>query len=165
MDTRESGPWIAAEMAGGLARRGVEVQFAGVATTPGIAYLARTGPFAAGVMISASHNPYQDNGIKIIDHSGYKLADSVEERLEADLFRDLEQGEPASPATLTVDETLDHSYLDHLAEYGSDFFRRAEADCGLRQRLRFPPGPQPFPRNWAPPSNSPAARPTAATSI
>ncbi len=75
MDTRESGPWLAAEVAGGLARHGVDTDFAGVTTTPGVAYLAKTGPFAAGVMISASHNPYQDNGIKLIGHSGYKLPD------------------------------------------------------------------------------------------
>src|SRR5271168_2339880 len=58
MDTRESGPAIAAELADGLGRSGVAVRFAGVVTTPGVAYLARTGGFAAGVMISASHNPF-----------------------------------------------------------------------------------------------------------
>ncbi len=73
MDTRESGPWIAAEVAGGLESQGVSVNFAGITTTPGVAYLAKTGPYAAGVMISASHNPYRDNGIKLIGHSGYKL--------------------------------------------------------------------------------------------
>src|SRR5437667_32678 len=65
MDTRESGPWIAEHVAGGLAQAGVRARFAGLITTPGVAYLARTGPFAAGVMISASHNPYHDNGIKV----------------------------------------------------------------------------------------------------
>src|SRR5262245_32418746 len=63
-DTRESGQWIGEMVAGGLASRGVPVRFAGVITTPGVAYLTRTQPFAAGVMISASHNPYQDNGLK-----------------------------------------------------------------------------------------------------
>ena len=75
MDTRESGPWLAAEVAAGLARHQVKVDFAGVTTTPGVAYLTKNGPFAAGVMISASHNPYQDNGIKLIGHAGYKLPD------------------------------------------------------------------------------------------
>src|SRR5215469_9805174 len=56
MDTRESGPWLANEVAGGLAHQGVSADFAGITTTPGVAYLAKTGPFAAGVMISASHN-------------------------------------------------------------------------------------------------------------
>ena len=74
MDTRESGPWIAAHVAGGLELEGVRARFAGLITTPGVAYIARTGPFAAGVMISASHNPYHDNGIKIIDHSGIQAA-------------------------------------------------------------------------------------------
>jgi phosphoglucosamine mutase len=60
MDTRESGPAIAAQLASGLAHRQIEVAFAGVVTTPGVAYLTRTGDFAAGVMISASHNPFED---------------------------------------------------------------------------------------------------------
>ncbi len=115
MDTRESGPWMAAELAGGLARQGVSVQFAGVTTTPGVAFLAKNGPFAAGVMISASHNPYHDNGIKIIDHSGYKLADEVEERLEADIFLHVEEGGESAPVKLVVDEQLDDAYIEHLA--------------------------------------------------
>jgi len=115
MDTRESGPWLAAEVAGGLARHGVSVDFAGVTTTPGVAYLARNGPFAAGVIISASHNAYQDNGIKVIGHSGYKLPDEQEEALEAEIFALIESGIDSSPASLRVDEGLDRSYIDHLA--------------------------------------------------
>src|SRR6516164_7904761 len=86
MDTRESGPWIAEHVAGGLDREGVHPRFAGLITTPGVAHVARTGPFAAGVMISASHNPYRDNGIKVIDHSGFKLPDEQEHSLETDIF-------------------------------------------------------------------------------
>jgi phosphoglucosamine mutase len=115
MDTRESGPWLAAEVAGGLAQHGVASDFAGVTTTPGVAYLARNGPFAAGVMISASHNPYQDNGIKLIGHSGYKLPDEQEETLETDIFALLRSGHTGSPAALSVDEELDRTYIDHLA--------------------------------------------------
>ncbi len=92
MDTRESGPWLAAEVAAGLARHQVKVDFAGVTTTPGVAYLAKNGPFAAGVMISASHNPYQDNGIKLIGHAGYKLPDEQEELLEKEIFSLLGSG-------------------------------------------------------------------------
>ena len=66
IDTRESGTWLAEHVAGGMEREGVRARFAGLIPTPGIAHVARTGPFAAGVMISASHNPYRDNGIKII---------------------------------------------------------------------------------------------------
>jgi phosphoglucosamine mutase len=115
VDTRESGPWIAAQVAGGLARSGVKTRFAGCMTTPGVAHAARTRSFAAGVMISASHNPYQDNGIKIIDHSGFKLPDEQEHALERVIFAFLETGESHAPAVLTVDEALDREYLDYLA--------------------------------------------------
>src|SRR5579871_400497 len=115
MDTRESGPWLAAEVAGGLAAGGVEAKFAGVTTTPGVAYLAKTGPFAAGVMISASHNPYQDNGIKILGHSGYKLPDAEEEQLEGGIFERIQSGAVSPSAELPVDEGLDRAYIDHLA--------------------------------------------------
>src|SRR5471030_1372766 len=70
MDTRESGPAIAAQLAAGLKQQGVGVKFAGVVTTPGVAYLTRTGDFAAGIMISASHNPFEDNGIKVFGRTG-----------------------------------------------------------------------------------------------
>ena len=115
MDTRESGPWIASEVAGGLAQRGVSADFAGITTTPGVAYLAKNGSFAAGVMISASHNPYRDNGIKLIGHSGYKLPDEQEEALETDIFALLRDSAPSSPTTLRVDTGLDRSYIQHLA--------------------------------------------------
>jgi phosphoglucosamine mutase len=115
MDTRESGPWLAAEVAAGLARHGVKVEFAGVTTTPGVAYLAKHGPFAAGVMISASHNPYQDNGIKLIGHAGYKLPDEQEELLEKEIFSLLDRGAYSPPAPLAVNAGLDRAYIDHLA--------------------------------------------------
>ena len=114
MDTRESGPWIAAQVAGGLARAGVSARFAGVITTPGVAYLTRNGPFVAGVMISASHNPYQDNGIKVISHSGYKLADSVELELEHRINDWLATGEEATSRDLVPDASLDDHYTNYL---------------------------------------------------
>jgi phosphoglucosamine mutase len=113
MDTRESGPCIAEHVAGGLESVGVRGRFAGLITTPGLAHITRTGPFAAGVMISASHNPYRDNGIKIIDHSGFKLPDEQEHILEGDILA--WKGTPA-PKTLVVDEGLDRAYIEHLAE-------------------------------------------------
>src|SRR5271165_4076619 len=114
-DTRESGPWLAANLAAGLRSQGVGVRFAGVTATPGVAYLAKTGNFSAGVMISASHNPYQDNGIKILGHSGYKLPDIEEEQLETEIFRLLESGLQPQTETLVVDEGLDQAYVEHLA--------------------------------------------------
>ncbi len=115
MDTRESGSWLAAEVAAGLAPHGGQVRFAGVTTTPGIAFLARKGPFSAGVMISASHNPYQDNGIKILGHNGYKLPDDEEERLETRIFEQLRQPASAPAPELRIDAGLDHAYIEHLA--------------------------------------------------
>jgi len=115
MDTRESGPWLAAEVAIGIESRRVQVEFAGVTTTPGVAYLAKNGPFAAGVMISASHNPYLDNGIKLIGHAGYKLPDEQEERLETEILTLLGQGLDLPAVRLMVNEGLDRTYMDHLA--------------------------------------------------
>lgn len=115
MDTRESGPAIASSVADGLAQRGVKTRFSGVITTPGIAYLARTGHFTAGVMISASHNPYLDNGIKIIDHSGFKLPDEQEHVLENSIFEILNRNFSPSSRALEVDERLSESYVDYLA--------------------------------------------------
>ena len=87
MDTRQSGPWIAAQLSEGLSARGLDSQFAGVITTPGVAYLTRTSGFAAGVMISASHNPFEDNGIKVFAATGYKLPDAEEQAIEETIFR------------------------------------------------------------------------------
>ena len=115
MDTRESGPWIAAQVAGGLARRGVRSRFAGIVTTPGVAYLARTDVFAAGVMISASHNPYHDNGIKVFSHEGYKLPDAAEREIEQEIFRLLDNEIEPEPVRLEVDRELDMRYIDFLA--------------------------------------------------
>jgi phosphoglucosamine mutase len=130
IDTRESGPWLAAQVAGGLKRSGVGARFAGVITTPGVAYLSRSGPYIAGVMISASHNPYHDNGIKIIDHAGYKLADGLEEKLETRMFAWLDSREPAVPGLLTRDASLDHLYSDFLrSTFEGDLPFRLVVDC------------------------------------
>src|SRR5439155_20105872 len=114
MDTRESGPWLAAAVAGGLARVNVGVRFAGVTTTPGVAYLTRSGPFVAGVMISASHNPYHDNGLKVFGHSGFKLPDEEEHLMEQEIFRLHEAGVESAPLSLVEDEGLDLQYLEYL---------------------------------------------------
>jgi phosphoglucosamine mutase len=81
-DTRESGPHIAECIARGLASAGSEPVSAGVLTTPGVAWLVNRDGFSAGVVISASHNPYHDNGVKLISSSGMKFPDSVEAALE-----------------------------------------------------------------------------------
>lgn len=102
MDTRESSTWIAAVLTAGLAQAGASVQNAGVITTPAIAYLARRHKFSAGVVISASHNPWNDNGIKIFGGDGYKLPDETELRIEDEIFRQLESVTSPDPADLSA---------------------------------------------------------------
>jgi len=114
MDTRESGPHIAALLAAGLSEAGASVAFAGIITTPGVACLVRQNDFQAGVVISASHNPFHDNGVKLFSHAGMKFPDAVEEELEADIFKHRNETPPKNPAHLTADESLDAEYLEFL---------------------------------------------------
>jgi phosphoglucosamine mutase len=93
-DTRESSPWISAVISAGLCREGTEVLNAGVITTPGVAYLTHKHRLAAGVVISASHNPWQDNGIKVFGGDGYKLPDATEMAIEEEIFRRLKNSPP-----------------------------------------------------------------------
>jgi phosphoglucosamine mutase len=132
MDTRESSPWIAEQVAGGLKEAGVGVRFAGVVTTPGVAFLTHTDSFVAGVMISASHNPYQDNGLKVFGHSGYKLPDSEEHAIEEEIFRLLDGGVDPVPLKVRVDEVLDRRYVDKLLSTISKPFDglKLVLDCG-----------------------------------
>ncbi len=120
-DTRTSSAWIADRLAQGLASLGIEVDSAGVITTPGVAYLARSRNYAAGVVISASHNPWTDNGIKVFSGDGYKLPDSHELAIEQEIFALLQGSTPDEPASVTVASTLPgkaglrHSYIQWLA--------------------------------------------------
>src|ERR1700682_359503 len=114
MDTRESGPHIAAMLAAGLSTAGASVAFAGIITTPGVAYLVLQKGFQAGVVISASHNPFHDNGVKLFSNAGMKFPDAVEEVLEEDIFKHRHEAAPKNPPALIADETLDARYLDFL---------------------------------------------------
>jgi phosphoglucosamine mutase len=131
-DTRESGPWIAELVAGGLESCGARVRYAGVITTPGVAYLTRTGAFQAGVMISASHNPYRDNGLKVFSHSGFKLPDEEEHAIEQDIFQVLQESRPISPRPLSVEASLDRQYLEFLISTVAVRFDgvKLAVDCG-----------------------------------
>ena len=103
-DTRQSGAWIErAFLEGALAGGASEAESAGVITTPGVAYLARTLPADAGVVISASHNPYHDNGIKIFAPTGRKLDDATERLIESDIYAESREG--ADAAEVNVDES------------------------------------------------------------
>ena len=86
-DTRESSNWITAMLAAGLREAGVRIESAGIVPTPAVAFLARTRGFDAGVVISASHNPWRDNGIKLFGGDGFKLPDGVEAAIEDEIRR------------------------------------------------------------------------------
>jgi len=118
-DTRESSRWIADRVTAGLASLGVEVHSAGVITTPGVAYLARSRKFDAGVVISASHNPWTDNGIKVFSGDGFKLPDSHELGIEQEIFALLEKGGVPADSTATASLPGEHglraAYISWLA--------------------------------------------------
>jgi phosphoglucosamine mutase len=93
-DTRRSGGMLVAAIAAGAASLGSDVHVAGVLPTPALAFLAGTGSFAAGVMVSASHNPADDNGLKVLDSRGLKLDEPAEDALEQLIWRAEELGGP-----------------------------------------------------------------------
>ncbi len=126
MDTRESSTWIAAVIAQGLQDGGAAVVSAGVITTPAVAYLARKHGFAAGIVISASHNPWQDNGIKVFGGDGYKLPDETELRIEDEIFRQLESA--TTPAEWNTEPPAVD--LRYRTEY-EDFLRAAVPGLSL----------------------------------
>ncbi|HEY4189645.1 MAG TPA: phosphoglucosamine mutase [Candidatus Limnocylindrales bacterium] len=86
-DTRRSGDMFVAAITAGATSMGADVHQVGIVPTPALAFLAGDGDFAAGIMVSASHNPAEDNGLKVLDPSGLKLDDDVEDELEAAVLR------------------------------------------------------------------------------
>jgi phosphoglucosamine mutase len=113
-DTRESGPHLAERIARGLAASGVEPVSAGVVTTPGVAWLVSREGYDAGVVISASHNPYHDNGVKLISSAGTKFPDAVEAEIERFILSSNEPAETRSAMHLRDNEKIDDDYLDGL---------------------------------------------------
>jgi phosphoglucosamine mutase len=112
-DTRESGTWIEAELAHGASGEGASVTSVGVVPTPAVAYLTRAHGYDAGVVISASHNPFDDNGIKVFSGKGEKFTERVEREIEAiiaDVSWTTKEGEPAH----VPHADLVGAYLDHL---------------------------------------------------
>jgi phosphoglucosamine mutase len=127
-DTRESGEWIERAFIEGARAAGAAAESAGVITTPGVAFLARTLPSDAGVVISASHNPFQDNGIKIFAPTGRKLDDATERLIESDIYADFDENaaELNHESAAEVDEDGDEAnrrrsselralYLDYMS--------------------------------------------------
>jgi phosphoglucosamine mutase len=114
-DTRRSGDMFVSAIVAGATSLGVDVHVVGVVPTPALAFLARTGPYRAGIMVSASHNPADDNGLKVLDSDGLKLDDSIEDELEALIWREGELGGVGNAALgrrIDAASEMD-AYLDH----------------------------------------------------
>jgi phosphoglucosamine mutase len=137
-DTRESSAWIADRVAAGMAAVGIEVHSAGVITTPGVAYLARSRGFSAGVVISASHNPWTDNGIKVFSGDGFKLNDERELAIEQEIFGLLDKPGASDDTALKIarpslpgEAKLRKAYIESLeSAVSSDLSQlRVLVDC------------------------------------
>lgn len=121
-DTRESGEWLEQALSSGASRVGAETKSAGVITTPGVAFLARSIPADAGVVISASHNPYQDNGIKIFAPSGRKLDEETERLIEADVY--------SAAKNITVENSLEAKRADEASALRDQYLDYLEGEIG-----------------------------------
>ncbi len=114
MDTRESGPDIARALSAGIKAGGGKATYIGIIPTPGVAYLCRISDAEAGISISASHNPYDDNGVKIFGHDGMKIPDADEERIEEEM-RAIRRDDISIPKIdLRDDEKLIETYEQFL---------------------------------------------------
>jgi phosphoglucosamine mutase len=118
-DTRESSTWITATISAGLRDSGARVESAGVVPTPAVAFLARNRGFDAGVVISASHNPWRDNGIKLFGGDGFKLPDALEASIEEEIQRHAEEAVVSDVSELARVEdnaALSEHYIQFLIE-------------------------------------------------
>ena len=131
-DTRESGEWIERELAYGAAAAGADATSAGVIPTPAIAYLTRSKGFTAGVVISASHNPFEDNGIKVFSGAGEKFTEELESAVEA-VVADRSWLDPVGEAPIVRRADLTDAYLRHAQDAMAGRFpahaRRLAIDC------------------------------------
>lgn len=114
-DTRRSGDMFVAAITAGATSLGVDVHVVGVVPTPALAFLASNGPYAAGIMVSASHNPADDNGLKVLDDSGLKLDDAIEAEVEDLIWREGELGGVTNGSIGRRSEVsgLVKAYVDH----------------------------------------------------
>jgi phosphoglucosamine mutase len=115
-DTRESGTWIEQAVLRGARTAGAQVKSAGIITTPGVAFLARSTQADAGIVISASHNSYEDNGIKIFATTGQKLSDTIEQAIERDLTAAPEDFPPMAQGEVSSEPELKRRYLEFLRD-------------------------------------------------
>ena len=127
-DTRESSRWISGTLSAGIRSTGARLFYAGVITTPGVAFLTRRHGFTAGVMVSASHNPYCDNGIKVFSNSGLKLSEAQELEIERAIESDCAPDAPCPQEEPATEPEFLNEYVSYL--------------CGmLPESLRLPGAP------------------------
>ncbi|MEP7116868.1 MAG: phosphoglucosamine mutase [Acidobacteriota bacterium] len=131
-DTRESGTWIEDALARGLAGEGATLVSVGVVPTPAVAYLTRADDFDLGLVISASHNPFHDNGIKVFSGAGEKFSAAMEGEIER-MVADPSWQVPAATRTATAGGDLAAHYVVHLrhilADAGALRGTRIVVDC------------------------------------
>ncbi len=145
-DTRVSGPMLEAALAAGVCSTGVSVELGGILPTPAVAYLARDRSAACGVVISASHNPVEDNGIKFFGGDGYKLEDACEDDIEALLDRDdLPRPSGVAVGMIRAVPEGEDRYLAHLTGLATGRLEglRIVVDCAFGAAVRVAP------RLWA----------------
>ena len=135
-DTRESGDWIEKAFCAGANEEGAVCESAEIITTPGVAFLTKKFDFDAGIVISASHNPYQDNGIKIFSPDGKKIAGAIEREIEKDIFGNSEfkiqdsrfkiqdsRFKIQDSKLIEIDDSKSFKYQDVYLDYLSDGFQ------------------------------------------
>ncbi|HEV2420079.1 MAG TPA: phosphoglucosamine mutase [Candidatus Acidoferrales bacterium] len=147
MDTRESGPMLAGRIAQGLRASGIEPISAGVISTPGVAWLVHSEDFAGGVVISASHNPYHDNGVKLVSSCGMKFPDSAEAQIESRILAARNANSPLPQISndgLPATSPLHNDYLSSLRQKlfrGADLSRmKIVLDCANGAASALAPG-------------------------
>ena len=139
-DSRRSANMLEAALTAGLTSMGANVVMAGMLPTPAVAYIVRKNKFDAGVMVSASHNKFEDNGIKFFTSEGFKLPDKIEAEIEM-LIEKLEKNEDSLPrptgedvGTLSTDFSAGREYLDFLLSIGN--LRKPPLACEAPQETR-----------------------------
>ncbi|HEV2011660.1 MAG TPA: phosphoglucosamine mutase [Candidatus Limnocylindria bacterium] len=141
-DTRRSGRMLESALAAGLCSVGMDVRLVGHIPTPGLAYLARTEDVVAGAVISASHNPAPDNGIKFFDHAGLKLPDATEDRIEGAMQQDATLPRPTEGGIGLIGDVrgLVKKYEDFLADLAPKLDGlRVVLDCANGATYRVAP--------------------------
>jgi len=120
-DTRESGDWLETAFRAGAVAENAQCESAGVITTPGVAYITRAFDFDAGIVVSASHNPYHDNGIKIFLPTGRKIDDMTERAIENDIYADIDVRTNGTGTSHDRIDAFRREYLDHIEHAAGNF--------------------------------------------